>query len=96
MTTTPHAYDRIDLRTPHQVKELIARAAATAGVSLSAFLIAAGQERARQVLAETEFLTLTPRDWDAFVAALDNVGKPRAKLESAANVYLGWRNRKTD
>lgn len=92
MTTLSHSYERIDLRTSPEIKELIVRAAATAGVSLSAFLIASAQERAKQILAESETLTLSPRDWDAFFVALDNADKPRPKLEAAATEYLAWRN----
>lgn len=92
MATLSHPYERIDLRTSPEIKELIVRAAATAGVSLSAFLIASAQERAKQILAESETLLLTPRDWDAFFTALDNTDKPRPKLEAAANEYLAWRN----
>lgn len=92
MTTLSHPYERIDLRTSPEIKELIVRAAATAGVSLSAFLIASAQERAKQILAESETLTLSPRDWNAFFAALDNADKPRPKLEVAATEYWAWRN----
>ena len=75
-----------------EIEELIVRAASTTGVSLSAFLIACAQDRARQVLAETETLTFSPRDWDAFFAALDNADMPRPKLEAAALDYLKWRD----
>ena len=92
MTTVSNPYERIDLRTSPEIKELIVRAAATTGLSLSAFLIASAQERAIQILAESEALSLTPRDWDAFFAALDNTDKPRPKLASAASEYLAWRN----
>ena len=92
MTITSHTYERIDLRTSPEITGLIVRAAATAGVSLSAFLIASAQARAKQVLAESETLTLSPRDWDAFFLALDNTDKPRPKLEAAATDYLAWRN----
>lgn len=92
MTTLSHPYERIDLRTSPEIKELIVRAAATAGVSLSAFLIASAQERAKQILAESETLMLSPRDWNAFFAALDNADKPRPKLETAATEYLAWHN----
>ena len=44
MTALSHPYERIDLRTSPEIKALIARAAATSGVSLSAFLIASAQE----------------------------------------------------
>lgn len=93
MATLTHPYERIDLRTSPEIKELIVRAAATAGLSLSAFLIASAQERAKELLAENETLTLSPRDWDAFFSALDNADKPRPKLEAAAAEYLAWRHR---
>ena len=91
MTTLSSSYERIDLRTSPEIKELIVRAASTAGVSLSAFLIASAQERAKQVLAESECLTLTPKDWDSFFMALENADKPRPKLAAAAKDYLAWR-----
>lgn len=87
-----HAYERIDLRTSPEIKGLIVRAAATAGVSLSAFLIASAQARAKEILAESETLALSPRDWDAFFQALDNVDQPRPNLEAAATDYLAWRS----
>ena len=94
-TTLNQPFERIDLRTSPEIKALIVRAASTTGVSLSAFLIACAQERARQVLAETETLTFSPRDWNAFFAALDNADKPRPKLEAAAQDYLKWRDQST-
>jgi len=91
MTTLSSSLERIDLRTSPEIKELIVRAATTAGVSLSAFLIACAQDRAKQILAESENLTLSPRDWDAFFTALDNADKPRPQLQAAANDYMQWR-----
>jgi uncharacterized protein (DUF1778 family) len=34
---------------------------------------------------EYEALTLTLRDWEAFLAALDNADRPRPRLEAAAH-----------
>ncbi len=84
--------ERIDLRTSSETKALIARAAATAGVSVSAFLLSAAQERAHRVLGEAESVGLSPRDWEAFVAALDNLDKPRPKLAAAAQRYREWKS----
>ncbi len=95
MSTLTQPFERIDLRTSPEIKQLIVRAATTAGVSLSAFLIASAQDRARQILAESETLTLSPRDWDAFFNALDNADKPRPQLEVAAQDYVKWRKQST-
>ena len=86
--------ERIDLRTSPEIKELIVRAASTAGVSVSAFLLGAAQERAKQILTENESITLTSRDWRAFVKALDNTEKPRPKLAAAMKRHRNWQKSK--
>ena len=96
MADHPNASERIDLRTSAEVKELIARAAATTGVSLSAFLLASAEERAQQVLAEAETLALSSRDWQAFFSALDHIDQARPKLEAVAGEYLAWRKRNAE
>lgn len=88
------AHERIDLRTSPEIKELIVRAAATAGMSVSAFLLGMAQERARQILAESETVTLTSRDWSAFVKALDNADKPRPELSAAMKRHRDWQRGK--
>jgi uncharacterized protein (DUF1778 family) len=79
---------RIDLRLPGELKALFARAAAYTGTSLSTFLISAAEERAKEVVAEHEAITLSRRDWNTLFAAIDNTEKPRPKLEAAAKRYL--------
>ena len=93
MTTTTFAHERIDLRTSPEIKELIVRAASTAGMSVSAFLLGAAQERTRQILADQEMVSLTSRDWNAFAQALDNIDKPRPKLAAALKRHDQWRQR---
>lgn len=92
----PTALERIDLRTSGETKALITRAAATAGMSVSAFLLSAAQERAKVVLNQTESLTLTARDWEAFVTALDQLDQPRPKLKAAMERYRIWHAQQTD
>ena len=87
MSTTAQAQERIDLRTSPEIKELIVRAALTAGMSASAFLLGTAQERAKQILAESEMITLTSRDWNAFTKALDTADKRRPKLSAAMKRY---------
>lgn len=82
--------ERIDLRTSPEIKALIVRAASTAGVSVSAFLLGAAQERAKQILTENEAITLTARDWNAFAKALDNTEKRRPKLSAAMKRHRHW------
>ncbi|MBK7002461.1 MAG: DUF1778 domain-containing protein [Rhodoferax sp.] len=94
MLPLTQTHERIDLRTSSEIKELIVRAATTAGMSVSAFLLGTAQERARQILAETEMVTLTARDWDAFARALDDTDKPRPKLSAAMQRHREWHGRR--
>lgn len=94
MSMAAQAHERIDLRTSPEIKELIVRAASTAGMSVSAFLLGTAQERAKQILAETEMITLTTRDWNAFAKALDNADKPRPRLSAAIQRHRDWQQGK--
>ena len=42
---------------------------------------------------EHEILTLTARDWETFLAALDDTDRPRPRLVEAARHYLSRRER---
>lgn len=93
MTVAP-TNERIDLRTSPEIKALIVRAASTAGVSVSAFWLGAAQERAKQILTESEVVTLTARDWNAFAKALDNSEKPRPRLVATMKRHGNWQQGK--
>ncbi len=84
---TPQRDERIDLRVSADQKTLLARAASYSGVSLSSFLVSAAAERAKEMVAERESITLTPRDWRKFLLALDQAERPRPKLQAAARRY---------
>jgi uncharacterized protein (DUF1778 family) len=85
--------ERIDLRVSSDLKTLLSRAASYAGMSLSSFLVSSAADRAKEVVAEHETLTLSPRDWDAFLSALDDADRPRPQLEAAARRYQSRRER---
>jgi uncharacterized protein (DUF1778 family) len=78
--------ERIDLRVSTGLKTLLSRAASYSGMSLSSFLVSIAADRAKEVVAEHETLTLTPRDWEAFLTALDD-DRPRPELEAAVRRY---------
>lgn len=64
--------DRINLRTPHETKAVIEQAAELIGTSLSAFMLTHAYEAAKRVISEQQMLTLSNRDRDAFLDALEN------------------------
>jgi len=85
--------ERIDLRVSADLKSLLSRAASYSGMSLSSFLVSIAADRAKVVVAEHEALTLTPRDWEAFLVALDESDRPRPRLAAAARRYQSRRKR---
>lgn len=87
----PQRDERIDLRVSAEVKNLLARAASLAGMSVSGFMVSVAAERAREILTDHESLTLSPRDWEVFLAALDRDQPPDPQLKAAAQRYLHGR-----
>jgi len=71
---------RINLRTSLEVKEMIERAAAAVGATVSSFMLQNATEVARRVLAEQEVIVLSDRDRDAFLKAIDNPAEPTQAL----------------
>ncbi len=80
--------ERIDLRTSANTKRLIVKASALAGLSISTFMINSAHERAQQMLAQHEALTLSAQDWDKFVSIIDNPSPPNQHLKTAMKKHL--------
>jgi uncharacterized protein (DUF1778 family) len=72
--------DRIDLRITRKQKELLARAAALSGVSMSSFLVNNAINQAKRIVAEGETIVLSDRDRDLFYSILKNPPKPNKNL----------------
>ena len=83
--------ERIDLRVSAELKVLLARAASYSGMSLSGFLVSSAAERAKEVVAGRETLTLTARDWHVFLLGLEKPERKRPRLKAAAKRYLDRR-----
>lgn len=78
---------RIDFRLPPEVKELIEKAAACKGQSLSEYAVSTLVENAREIVREHHVTVLTDRDRDRFLELLDRQSKPNAALLAAARSY---------
>jgi uncharacterized protein (DUF1778 family) len=68
---------RINVRASESDVQAITRASALAGVSVSAFIMMSATERAERTLADVTHFELSPKQWQAFTAALD---RPARKL----------------
>jgi uncharacterized protein (DUF1778 family) len=71
---------RINLRTSPEAKALIERAAAIMGSTVSSFMLQNAYEAASRLVAQQETITLSNRDRDLFLKALDKPPKPTKAL----------------
>jgi uncharacterized protein (DUF1778 family) len=72
---------RIQLRASKREVSTISRAAASAGVSVSAFILESASERAQRTLADQRHFVLSPKQWQAFMSALDRPVRKMPRLE---------------
>jgi uncharacterized protein (DUF1778 family) len=71
---------RINLRTSPEAKALIERAAAIMGSTVSGFMLQNAYEAASRLIAQQEVITLSDRDRDAFLQAIENPAEPTQAL----------------
>ena len=76
--------DRIELRTTSEEKQLLIRAAACQGLDATSFIKATVLPRAREVIAETERISLSARAATQMLELLDSPPEPTSALLAAA------------
>ena len=86
-SATTDKQDRISIRLDSNLKERIERAALADNRSVSGFMIASALERADSLLPREETLTLSERDFDLLLAALDTPPKPNKALRDAVKLH---------
>lgn len=84
MTATTHTTEsaRINLRTSPEAKALIERAAALMGTTVSGFMLQNAYEAARRVVADSDTLMLSQRDFETFIAACEKPSEPTEALRA--------------
>lgn len=87
-TPPPTESARINLRTSPEAKALIERAAAIMGSTVSGFMLQNAYEAAQRLIAQQEVLTLSDRDRDAFLDALENPAEPTPALIELMRIKL--------
>ena len=75
------ASERINLRASAAAKQVIARAAASLGTTVSAFVVQSAYETAQRLVSQQELLTVSAADFAAFARALEKPAKPNAALK---------------
>jgi uncharacterized protein (DUF1778 family) len=79
--------ERLEARLTPEQKNLIARAAALRGSSVTEFVVASAQQAASEAIKDFELLTLHDSARDVFVRAILNPPAPNAAARSAARRY---------
>lgn len=78
---------RVEIRVSQEQKNLLEKAAALKGISLSAYMLSLTLEAAQSDITDHEHMVLSDRDWDLFVSALENPPEPCANLQSAIQKF---------
>jgi uncharacterized protein (DUF1778 family) len=87
MTMETGSETTLDLRLPSAVKDAVEQAAAHLGQSVDQFAVSALAHTARQVIEHHGVTVLTARDWERFLALLDEPAEPNVALKVAAERY---------
>lgn len=74
---------RLDLKMDAAEKDVVSRAAALMGTTMSAFMRAAAKDKALELLERESRITLSDRDFQAFASALNGDFAPNAALKDA-------------
>jgi uncharacterized protein (DUF1778 family) len=83
----PQKQERLEARVTREQKELLQRAAALQGTTLTDFVVRSVQLAAERVIHDHSEVELNSRESQAFVAALLNPPAPNAALRDAAEYY---------
>ncbi len=83
METATIKESRLNIRCDNHTRQLLDKAASYAHVSISEFVLSHALASAERVVQQHESITLKPKDFEAFLAALDAPVKPSAALKRA-------------
>lgn len=88
MSSQNHSRDeRLDLRISADIKSLVARAAESSGMTMSAFVIEAARERALRLIEQQDRVVVNNEARDLLMNALANPPEPTETLRKAADKY---------
>jgi uncharacterized protein (DUF1778 family) len=83
----PHKHERLEARVTREQKELLQRAAALQGTTLTDFVVQSVQLAAERVIHDHAEVELNSLDSQAFVETLLNPPAPNEVLRAAAEYY---------
>lgn len=81
------AIERFDIRLPAATKQMLQQAAEITGCSLTALVLNAATDKAREIIHTHKTFTLNNQEWDELLAALESDAEPNDKLKAAFQDY---------
>lgn len=91
METATNKQDRIGARVPHDVYQILCRAAELSGATVNQFLVQAGLKEAQAVIEREEVIRLSPRDWNWLFDLMENQPQSSPRLQAAMEHYQNTR-----
>ena len=89
MRATTLKENRLNIRCDSHTRQMLDKAAGYVHVSISEFILSHALASAERVVNEHESITLKPKDFEAFLAALDQPSRPNSALKRALKRHAG-------
>lgn len=83
MEATMNKESRLNIRCDNYTRQLLDKAASYVHVSISEFVLSNALASAERIVQEHESITLNPKDFESFLAALDTPTPSNAALSRA-------------
>jgi uncharacterized protein (DUF1778 family) len=79
--------ERFDIRLPADAKQMLLQAAEISGNTLTALVLNAALDKAREILQSHRHFRLNAEEWRRFTATLEHPPEPNAVLQAAWRDY---------
>jgi len=80
-------YERFDIRMPASAKQMLNNAAEINGTTLTALVLNAAMDKAREIMQVHKNFVLDNEEWESLMNALEEPSKPNKALLKAAADY---------
>ena len=90
-STTKVPRDTLNLRIPATERNLIDRAAESAGKTRTDFILEAARRAAEETLLDRALMVVSPEAYDEFMKRLDRPAQPNAQLKRTMQSRARWK-----
>ncbi len=79
--------ERFDIRIPSDTKQMLSKAAEINGSTLTALVMSAAMDKAREILQAHQLFELNEADWQLFMSTIESPPEPNDYLKAAWDDY---------